>query len=400
MTVYKTILIDDEKPALKVLAHLLKSYSDIEITGSFTDITNALEYISTKGTDLIFCDIDMPTMNGIQVAKKLMAINPDTNIVFVTAYTDFALDAFEVNAIDYIMKPVSKKRLDSTMERLAKKLPLSNHALMRQQRRNFFNDLITGKIMNGQEIMALAKQLHLDLTQSFSFFFLRIGTYKQQSIQAVSEESHSFIISIIDKLSAASNIIAWETTSQGISILNFTPLSSEDCRTDELAMAENLQAMLLTHFPEIAIFIGIAERELGMNNFTNRYIQARNTVVVGMKVSPDLGIYHFSNSGLFPLLAQSISSHEADFFINNTIDKIIEYDHKNGTDLFHTMELIVINNNLRSVAEKLFVHYKTVLFRKQSIEKILEISMDSFEGRTMLGTALTLYYLREYRSLP
>ncbi|WP_378954669.1 response regulator [Pelosinus sp. sgz500959] len=396
--ILKTILIDDERPALKVLEHLLKQYNEIQILGSFTNSEEALEMIYNNYIDLVFLDIDMPKTNGIEIAKRIISANLNTNIIFVTAYAHFALEAFEVNATDYIMKPVSKKRLDTTIERLSKKFSLSNSFSIDQERKEFFNYLISGEIIETKEIIQQGAFLDIDFTKDFSFFFLLIKFQDEHSNLQIHPISHVSIINIIDTLAAEPGLIPWETP-QGISILNFTPFSSDDCIKEERAMACRLQKLITMHFPEVILFIGISERYSRMDQFAHRYIQARNTAVIGMNVYPDLGIYHFLNSGYFPVLTQYVNKQEVDIFITNTIGKILEHDKKNGTDLFHTMKEIIINNNLRSVAEKLFIHYKTVLFRKQSIEKIMGISMDSFEGRTMFGVALTFYYLREYKNL-
>lgn len=116
----RTILIDDERHALNNLERLLKNYDDIEIMGTYTDVTEVFEKIGKDEIDLIFLDIEMPKMKGIEAAKKILAIDSNVQIVFVTAYDDYALDAFEVDVIDYVMKPIMKRRLDKTIERVKK----------------------------------------------------------------------------------------------------------------------------------------------------------------------------------------------------------------------------------------------------------------------------------------
>jgi two-component SAPR family response regulator len=117
----KTILVDDERPALKALEYQLKQYKEIEIVGGYIDITLAFEKMRKESIDLVFLDIEMPKMKGIEAAKKALAINSDMQIVFITAYDGYAVDAFEVDAVDYIMKPVLKRRLDRTIERIKKR---------------------------------------------------------------------------------------------------------------------------------------------------------------------------------------------------------------------------------------------------------------------------------------
>lgn len=117
----RTILIDDERPALNNLERFLRDYNEIEVIGAFTDTSNAFEVIKNKEVHLILLDIEMPKMKGIVAAEKILEIDSDIQIVFITAYNNYALDAFEVNATDYIMKPIMKRRLDKTMEKVIKK---------------------------------------------------------------------------------------------------------------------------------------------------------------------------------------------------------------------------------------------------------------------------------------
>lgn len=117
----KTIIVDDERPALKVLEFLLKQYENIEIVEIFTDIHKMFEKIKKDSIDLIFLDIEMPNMNGIEVAERILKIDSHIQIVFVTAYNNYAIEAFEMNVVDYIVKPVLKRRLDKTIKRILEK---------------------------------------------------------------------------------------------------------------------------------------------------------------------------------------------------------------------------------------------------------------------------------------
>ena len=113
-----TILIDDEEIAVAQLEYLLKQYPEIDVSATFTDPVTALEKIHLYQPDLIFLDIKMPEISGLAVAEEIMCILPKTYIVFVTAYDQYALNAFDYNAIDYILKPVSSKRIDRAIQKI------------------------------------------------------------------------------------------------------------------------------------------------------------------------------------------------------------------------------------------------------------------------------------------
>lgn len=118
------ILIDDMRPALRELEFLLKKYPDISIDGMYTDPLTAIERIDEIKPQAVFLDINMPQLRGMDAASKILDISPETDIVFVTAYDQYAVEAFELHAIDYLLKPIAEERLEKTVERLRKKTPV------------------------------------------------------------------------------------------------------------------------------------------------------------------------------------------------------------------------------------------------------------------------------------
>lgn len=118
----RTLIVDDEAPARKELIYSLKKFGEIEIVGEASHGIEAIELNDKLKPDLIFLDIQMPKLNGIEVAKKILDSNHKPYIVFVTAYEKYAIDAFEVNAMDYILKPITEERLEKGMEKILAKV--------------------------------------------------------------------------------------------------------------------------------------------------------------------------------------------------------------------------------------------------------------------------------------
>ncbi len=125
----KAVLIDDMKPALREMEYLLKKYSEIEIVGSFTDPITALEQIESLSPQVVFLDVDMPQLQGIDAASEILLLDRNIEIIFVTAYNQYAVEAFELNALDYLLKPVDVKRLDKTVSRLLAKKEVAKEQL-------------------------------------------------------------------------------------------------------------------------------------------------------------------------------------------------------------------------------------------------------------------------------
>ncbi len=115
MKKFKTILIDDERLARVELRSMLEKIEQIEVIGEAKNGEEGIEKINELDPDLIFLDISMPGMSGFEMIKKLTDI---PRVIFVTAYDEFALKAFEINAMDYILKPVEKNRLESAINKL------------------------------------------------------------------------------------------------------------------------------------------------------------------------------------------------------------------------------------------------------------------------------------------
>jgi len=384
--VIKTILIDDEPPALEVLSHLLRQYPVLEIVGEYTDIEAACQRLRQEPVQLVFLDIHMPPANGLDAARRMYQYQNNLAIVFVTAHNQFALQAFEVNAVDYIVKPVIKRRLDATIEKIMSKCPPAAYEPLPKRQGEFLNRLLGGTLTVDKEITGQARQLELDATQPFSLFFLLPNTWDKTP-------ATNCRAAMLDTLTDGS-LLAWETP-QGLGVLDFSPVPAGSGKETERLAADRLKTLLDARFPHAIRAVGIAQQRGDLRSLADRYREARNAALIGIRISPQAGIYHFLDSGLQVTLAHYIPQAKTDALINDTFGKLLRYDQQNGTELFATLETILLNDSLQVVAEKLFIHYKTVLFRKQSIEKILGFPLNSFTGRTTLGVALTLLYLNQ-----
>lgn len=111
----RAIIIDDERLARQELKNLLSSHKDIEIVAECNNAETAKEKIAELNPDVIFLDMQMPGKNGLELIEEMSAL-PD--VVFVTAHDEYAIKAFEVNAFDYLLKPVSPERLAETIRKL------------------------------------------------------------------------------------------------------------------------------------------------------------------------------------------------------------------------------------------------------------------------------------------
>jgi len=113
----RALVIDDEAPARQEMKYLLDQTNRVQVCGEASNVYEAIRLIKTVPVDVLFLDISMPGVSGIQLAESLRTHPNPPLIVFVTAYSAYALEAFEVNAIDYLVKPVNTDRLNTAIDK-------------------------------------------------------------------------------------------------------------------------------------------------------------------------------------------------------------------------------------------------------------------------------------------
>jgi len=118
----RTVLVDDERLAREELGYLLGQLGGIDVIGQAGDGLEAVDTIDRLQPDLVFLDVQMPGLTGFDVARRLLDIEAGTQIVFVTAFDQRAIEAFEVNAVDYLLKPVDPTRLDTAVQRVRRRI--------------------------------------------------------------------------------------------------------------------------------------------------------------------------------------------------------------------------------------------------------------------------------------
>jgi two-component system LytT family response regulator/two-component system response regulator LytT len=118
----RVLVVDDEQLAREELCFLLEQAGGVEIVAQAADGVSALRQAGDLLPDLIFLDVQMPGLTGFEVARRLIEADTPAQLVFITAFDQYAIEAFGVNAVDYVLKPVDADRLDQTLERVRRRL--------------------------------------------------------------------------------------------------------------------------------------------------------------------------------------------------------------------------------------------------------------------------------------
>lgn len=175
----KALILDDELTNISVLKYELELYCpDILTVADFTNPVEALKYLSNNQVDVVFLDITMPLMSGFEFLNCQKSI--DYQVVFVTAHQEYAINAFDFYAIDYLVKPVSKEKLKRAVERLKDRVGQKNKengsiSLMLQNfnQSNGGNNHLAIPTLEGFELVDLSKLRYL--TASGNYTLLKIG---------------------------------------------------------------------------------------------------------------------------------------------------------------------------------------------------------------------------------
>ena len=165
---FRAILVDDERLARKDLRSLLAEYGTIEIVGEADSVAAAKQLIDETEPDLIFLDIQMPGESGFDLLQKT---DVSANVVFVTAFDEYAIRAFEVEAIDYLLKPVNPERLRNTIQRLEREGPNRNV----RRKRLEYDDALLLTVNDHLKFVRLSSILSIQAAGDYSELMLKEG---------------------------------------------------------------------------------------------------------------------------------------------------------------------------------------------------------------------------------
>lgn len=276
---------------------------------------------------------------------------------------------------------------DITDQNRTKRLLELNYEQQRQS--ELLNDLLEGKILPSQEFLDKAWQAKLNLTIDFSCYLIQLQTkHNSDCLSNTTEKLQTVCDILMSDLAKETGGIVWKSRDGVVLLL---PVETNEIRSkeQELAQAKFLENVLQHYIEPEDYGIGIAEFQTGTFwQFTKVYDQARIAVQLGKKLGLKKSIYHYKDIGVLQFFTAIENKTQIIEFIERTLGNLEKYERVHGTELIETLDKIIHIDNLRQVAEVLYVHRQTILFRKQRIEKILGISLDIFENRLSLAMAL------------
>ncbi|MCS6205685.1 LytR/AlgR family response regulator transcription factor [Shewanella baltica] len=174
----KAIIVEDEYLAREELEYLVKSHSEIDIVASFEDGLEAFKYLQDHEVDVVFLDIQIPSIDGLLLAKNLHKSTHPPHVVFVTAYKEFAVEAFELEAFDYILKPYNEPRIISLLQ----KIELVGRQAPKPQHEAASNASRTVNLVKGERIIVTpCEQIYYaEADEKLTYVYTRTDRYVMQ----------------------------------------------------------------------------------------------------------------------------------------------------------------------------------------------------------------------------
>lgn len=162
----KVLIVDDEAPARDRLAHMLGSIDDIQSTGEASNGIEAVEMVQSIRPDVVLMDIRMPGMDGLEAARHLTEMDEPPAIIFTTAYSEHALEAFDTSAVGYLVKPVRQEKLETSIAR-AKKLTKAQIATLNTETDSQGRSHICARIRGNLELIPVDEILYFQADQKY-----------------------------------------------------------------------------------------------------------------------------------------------------------------------------------------------------------------------------------------
>ena len=182
----KVAIIDDETPARKLIRRFLGKYPNIKIIGEAADGLTGLKLINTLKPDLVFMDIKMPKISGLEMVEVLSELPV---IIFTTAHTEFAIEAFEKNAIDYLLKPFSAKRFEQALNKAMESIAKNDLKKTETKNSNGKLQRIVIKNNDSLEIITLDELYMVEAQDDYVFVYTQKSRYLKSERMKFLEEN-------------------------------------------------------------------------------------------------------------------------------------------------------------------------------------------------------------------
>ncbi len=261
----------------------------------------------------------------------------------------------------------------------------------RRRRNDFFNDMVAGRLHSAADIDSGNINCFAQ-GRFYSFVLFEIESWRGEDLASWLKtrrmQLQYMIDELVDRLSKTEKQIAWDAGEGkiGLIVLRGSEADLSDSGFD--VWLKSIEG----RFAGIRLRVGIASCGT-QAALAERYREALQALEVGRKIWPERHCYRYSELGVFQVLMQVENKALLERYTQQSLGALLDYDRQKGAELVETLDAILTYPNLREAADKLFIHYKTLLFRRKRIEELLGLSLDEAENRVALSVAIRLWRL-------
>jgi PAS domain S-box-containing protein len=283
--------------------------------------------------------------------------------------------------------------IDITEKRRDEQLLMASYE--RKRKNDLLNDLILHDASSGKVIQSCERMLGNRAKNPFECFLLVMKSYQGKPLKHWLDRRDIYqplIDRIVQQLEGETTI-AWESA-DGVGILRFGDKSTHSEKTGQCQQAETVLQTIEQQAPGFIGALGVAERVSRLSELGICYRQAAVSVQCGSKIWPQRKVYHYLDIGLLQLLPYINDQKQLDNYIERTLGPVLHHDQNKKVKLLPTLEVIMLGANLKSAANLLSIHYKTLMVRKRQLEKLFGADIDDIDVRISLSCAIKLMKLR------
>lgn len=262
-----------------------------------------------------------------------------------------------------------------------------------QQKSDFFNDIISGQSKIDANARLTAQKWGIDLSLPLFCCLINIAKAIGPDKKGHTMELKMQKNNIIKLLDGSPGHVIWDNR-DGIGVLSQPRSNNENAWQKCVREAEQIREKADSLEKGLVLWIGVSDMHSGADSIMNSYREAHSAVISGKcREEEGGGVFLYRDIGLYQLLAALGGKEHAAGYVQKMIGPLLDYDREKRADLLSTLEAILQSGSLKEAAQRIFLHHKSLTFRKQRIEKILGVSLDSFETKLALAAAIKLHKL-------
>ncbi len=264
----------------------------------------------------------------------------------------------------------------------------------RRKKSELLNELIKHPGPSKQAVASCAHMLKIKMAESFACYLVVMNSYhgRPREYWLERQEHYQQLIDMLMDELTDERCIAWESP-DGLGVIYFGDFAATAGKMVQLGQIKRIRQAVADRAPDCDVCIGIAATAAGLAEIGAHYRQAVVAVYTGKKMWPERRDYYYADLGVLQVLPYINNQKEIFAYIERTLGKLLRHGNGKVAGYLETLEVILMSDNLKESAGMLSIHYKTLMFRKRRLESILEVSLDNFNSRMAVATAIQLLKL-------